>query len=41
MSVISFTDEKIFTLTTLKKLQNDQLYTYPSTKKKDDAICSH
>ena len=30
-----FTDEKIFTVTTPKNLRNDQLYAYPSTKKKD------
>jgi len=28
-------DEKIFTATTPKNVQNDQLYAYPSTKKKD------
>jgi len=29
------TDEKTFTATTPKTPQNDQLYAYPSTKKKD------
>jgi len=33
VSIISFTDEKIFTVTTLKNPQNDRLYA--STKKKD------
>jgi len=37
-----FHDKKIFTETTLKTLQNDWLYAYPSTKKKDGAIkCLH
>jgi len=35
VSIISFTDEKIFTVITPKNLQNDRLYAYPSTKKKD------
>jgi len=30
-----FTDENIFTMTTLKNPQNDRLYAHPSTKKKD------
>jgi len=33
VSVILFTDEKIFTVTTPKNPQNDRLYAYPSTKK--------
>lgn len=31
----SFTDETIFTVATLKNLQNGRLYAHPSTKKKD------
>jgi len=30
-----FTDEKMFTVTIQKNLQNDQLYAHPTTKKKD------
>jgi len=30
-----FTGKKIFTVTTLKNMQNDRLYAHPSTKKKD------
>jgi len=29
VSIIAFTDEKMFTLTTLKNPQNDRLYSYP------------
>ena len=34
-SIVLFTDEKIFTVITPKNPQNDRLYTYTSTKKKD------
>jgi len=37
VNIIFFTDEKIFTVTTPKNSQNDRLYAYPSTKKKDVA----
>ena len=35
LASLLLTDEKIFTTTTPKNVQNDQLYAYPSTKKKD------
>jgi len=35
LASLLLTDEKIFTATTPKNVQNDQLYGYPSTKKKD------
>jgi len=35
VSIILFTDEKIFTVTPPKNPQNGRLYAYPSTKKKD------
>jgi len=38
VSTILFTDEKIFTATTQKNPQNDRLYAYPSTRKKDVVI---
>jgi len=34
LASLLFTDEKIFTVTTPKHPHNDQLYSYPSTKKK-------
>ena len=43
VSIILFTDKKIFTATMLKNLQNDRLYADLSTKKKDvwQNICAH
>jgi len=37
LASFSFTDEKIFTVTTPKNSQNDRLYAHPSTKIKDVA----
>jgi len=34
-AILTFTNEKMFTLTTPKNPQNDRLYAYPSTKNKD------
>jgi len=33
---VMFTDEKIFTVTTPKNPQNDRLYSYSATRKKDN-----
>jgi len=37
VSIILFTEENTFTVATPKNPQNDRLYAYPSTKKKDVA----